>query len=204
MLASMDAETARNIEGVRRAHAALDTVLDRLTENDVRAPSLLPDWTRGHVLTHLARNADSVVRRLEGARDDEVRDQYAGGLAGRAADIEAGADRDVATLVADVRQASAAVDELCDSLPDNAWSRMTRNSTGKLDPASQVMFARWREVEVHLVDLDVGYGWDRWPKGLVDAWLPEIIAKLPDRGDPRQLLAWSLGRADAPVLREWG
>jgi hypothetical protein len=30
----------------------------RLSDADVRAPSLLPGGSRGHVLTHLARNAD--------------------------------------------------------------------------------------------------------------------------------------------------
>ncbi len=33
----------------------------RLTDEDLRAPSLLPGWTRGHVLAHVARNADSYV-----------------------------------------------------------------------------------------------------------------------------------------------
>jgi len=200
----MDADTARNLAGTRRAHAALDAILDRLTEADVRAPSALPGWTRGHVLTHLARNADSCVRRLEGAREDEVRDQYAGGEEGRAADIEAGADRDLATLVADVRATNAAVEEICDALPDEAWGRMTRNLSGTLQPATLVMFSRWREVEVHLVDLDVGYGWDQWPRDLIDAWLPDILEKLPERSDPAQLMAWALGRADAPTLGEWG
>ena len=204
MLAAMDAATARNVAGTRRAHAALDAVLTGLTEGDVRGPSLLPGWTRGHLLTHLARNADSVIRRLEGALVDEVRDQYPGGLTGRAADIEDGSGRDLAALVADVRATSAAVDDIAATLPADAWARMTRNSSGDLEPASRVMFARWREVEVHLVDLDVGYGWDRWPADLVEAWLPEIFAKLADRGDPAQLLAWTLGRADAPVLDDWG
>lgn len=204
MLAVMDAETARNVEGARRAHAALDAVLDRLTEDDVRGPSRLPGWTRGHVLTHVARNADSVVRRLEGARENEVRDQYPGGETGRAAEIDEGADRDLTALVADVRRTSAAVDEICQALPDEAWSRMTRNLSGELNTASHVMFARWREVEVHLVDLDVGYGWDRWPRDLVDVWLPEVLTNLPDRSDPTQLLAWALGRADAPALGDWG
>ena len=31
-----------------------------------RGPSLLPGWTRGHVLTHIARHADSVIRALQG------------------------------------------------------------------------------------------------------------------------------------------
>ena len=204
MLAGMDALTARNVAGTRRAHAELDAVLDRLTEDDARGPSRLPGWTRGHVLTHLARNADSVVRRLEGARDDEVRDQYVGGESGRASDIDEGAGRDVAALVADVRHTSAAVEELCDVLPDEAWMRMTRNLSGKLQPASHVMFARWREVEVHLVDLDVGYDWTRWPGDLVDAWLPGVLADLPQRSDATHLLAWALGRAEPPDLRDWG
>lgn len=199
----MDAETTRNVNGTRRAHAQLDAVLDRLTEDDARGPSLLPGWTRGHLLTHIARNADSVVWRLEGARIDEVRDQYVGGMPGRAADIEKGADRDIAALVADVRRTSAAVEEICAALPDEAWQRMTRNSSGVLQPATQVMFARWREVEVHLVDLDVGYGWDRWPADLVEAWTPSVLEDLPRRSDPTHLLAWALGRADAPELGAW-
>lgn len=152
MLSRMDAESARSIEGTRRAHAELDAVLDRLTDAEVRGPSRLPGWTRGHLLTHLARNADSVVRRLEGALADEVRDQYVGGLAGRAAEIEAGAGRDLAALVADVRQTSAAVEQICAAMPDDAWGRMTRSVSGEVQPAAQVMFSRWREVEVHLVD----------------------------------------------------
>ena len=43
-----------------------------LDDAAVREASLCPPWSRGHVLTHLARNADSVVRRLEGAMRDEI------------------------------------------------------------------------------------------------------------------------------------
>ncbi|MET0910545.1 MAG: maleylpyruvate isomerase N-terminal domain-containing protein, partial [Ilumatobacteraceae bacterium] len=47
---------------------------------DAELPSLLPGWTRGHVLTHIARNADSFVRLLEAAGRGEVVTQYAGGV----------------------------------------------------------------------------------------------------------------------------
>ncbi|MDQ1697640.1 MAG: maleylpyruvate isomerase, partial [Frankiaceae bacterium] len=177
---------------------------DGLGEDDARRPSLLPGWSIGHVLTHLARNADSVVRRLEGALAGDVRDQYIGGEAGRAKDIDAGAGRPLSELVADVRDTSAAVDELCRRLPAEAWGRMTRNLSGALQPASHVVFARWREVEVHLVDLGVGYGVDSWPDDLVRAWLPEVLAGLPGRSDPTRLLAWALGRAGPPELGDWG
>ena len=37
--------------------------LTELSDDDVRAPSLLPGWTRGHVITHVARNADALAWR---------------------------------------------------------------------------------------------------------------------------------------------
>jgi maleylpyruvate isomerase len=197
-------ETARSVAGCRRAHATLNGVVDGLSEDDARRPSLLPGWSVGHVLSHLARNADSVVRRLEGALAGDVLDQYAGGAPGRAAHIEAGAGRSLSELAADVRDTSAAVDDLCDQMTDETWERMTRNLSGALQPASHVVFARWREVEVHLVDLGVGYDVDRWPGDLVAAWLPEVLAELPARSDPTRLLAWALGRAEPPALGDWG
>src|ERR1041385_1496073 len=81
------------IEGIRAAQERLLAAIENLTDDDMRAPSMLPGWTRGHVLTHVARNADSVVRRLEGAARGEVLDQYEGGAKGRADDIAHGAPR---------------------------------------------------------------------------------------------------------------
>jgi hypothetical protein len=39
--------------------------LDGLSDVQVAGPSLLPGWTRGHVLTHLARNAEGGTSRAE-------------------------------------------------------------------------------------------------------------------------------------------
>ena len=57
---------------------------------DASAPSLLPGWTVGHVLTHLARNADSMVRVLDAAERGEVVERYPGGMPTRNADIDGG------------------------------------------------------------------------------------------------------------------
>ena len=81
------------IEGCRRAQSALLVDLEGLTDEEARRPSSLEGWTVGHLLTHIARNGDSVVRRLEGATRGEVLDQYMGGVDGRASEIEAGAGR---------------------------------------------------------------------------------------------------------------
>ena len=92
-----DGDRQRDIDRVGEAHAALIDHLAAMTGRpgaSPSVPSLLPGWTRGHVLTHIARNADSFVRVLEAARQGEVVTQYEGGVAGRNAAIEAGATRD--------------------------------------------------------------------------------------------------------------
>lgn len=192
------------IEGCRLTHATLDEQIASLTDTDCRAPSALPGWSRAHVLTHMARNADSVLRRLDGAMRDVIADQYAGGEAGRAEEIESGATRSVAELIEDVRVSSAAVDAAFAAMPAEAWHRLGRGVSGKEHPVSALPFQRWREVECHLVDLDIGYESSGWPAELVELWLPHVTQDLWKRTDPHALLAWGLNRGPAPELRPWG
>lgn len=209
----MNDKLAADIAGVREAHRRLAETLVDLTDDVARRPSRLPGWTVGHVLTHVARNADSVVRRLEGAMRDEVRDQYQGGYEGRAAEIEAGAGRPAADLVADVLASAAALEATCDAMPEEAWPRYTRSVAGALLPAEHLPFSRWREVEVHHVDLGLGYGCRDWSDGFVADELPRALAtvteRLRDDIARRQLLGWLLDRAPAPEagtleLDPWG
>ncbi len=80
----------RDVEACTTAHQRLLATLEGLTDDEAWAPSVLPGWTVGHVLTHLARNADGQVRMLRAAEIGAVAHQYEGGAAGRAADIDAG------------------------------------------------------------------------------------------------------------------
>ena len=105
------------------------------------------------MLTHLARNGDSVVWRLEGAARGELRDQYPGGLEQRRADIEAGSARAAAELVADVVRSSDAVARVMAALPAAAWDAPSRTSRGVVEDSRDCVFSRWREVVVHHGDL---------------------------------------------------
>src|SRR4051794_41250456 len=107
------AEIDRRVQGCRSAQATLLAALSGLSDEQARQPCLLPGWTVGHLLTHIARNGDSLVRRFEGAIRGEVVDQYVGGPARRQAEIDAGAGRGAADLVDDIRQTNASVDETC-------------------------------------------------------------------------------------------
>jgi maleylpyruvate isomerase len=196
---------------VQDSHARLRRTLAGLTDAGARRPSLLPGWTVGHVLTHLARNADSHVRMLEGARRGEIADQYPGGNGQRAADIEAGAGRPAAELVADVVGSAGRLEEAWAATPEEARRTGHGRVVSGLWPLADLPFRRWREVEIHHVDLGLTYGIDDWPDAYVDAELdralPSLDARLPARArvdvaslDRRRLLAWLVGRSDEPDL----
>src|SRR5579875_4123016 len=93
------------------AHARLLATARRLTDDQARAPSRLPGWTVGHVLTHLARNADGHTLRLEGALRGEEVPRYPGGQAQRNGDIESGAGRPAAEIVEDLRKAQRQLED---------------------------------------------------------------------------------------------
>jgi maleylpyruvate isomerase len=198
-----DAEIAE----CRASHERLHRSVQALDDAALRRPSRLPDWTVGHTITHLARNADSVVRRLSAVIDGRIVEQYEGGPAGRAAEIEAGAGRSAAEAYDDLVRADDAVDALYLVVPAEAWERPFATPTAKPEfvarPASFLPFTRWREVETHHVDLGIGYEFADWPQALVDRWLPGLVQELPERADARQLMAWTLGRAPAPGLQPW-
>jgi maleylpyruvate isomerase len=200
-VSSVESPPAEWVAGCVAAQEALNAELAGLDDASARAPSLLPGWSIGHVLTHVARNADSVVWRLEGAACGELRDQYPGGLEQRGADIEAGASRPAAELVADVRASSAAVERVVRDLPDAAWGAPSRTARGVVEPSRDAVLSRWREVVVHHGDL--GLRPVPIPPSLVAAWLPRELSRLPDRTDPGALLAWVIGRGDPPRLVPW-
>jgi maleylpyruvate isomerase len=189
------------VEGCLTAQAALEADLEGLDDARAQGPSLLPGWSVGHVLTHVARNADSVVWRLEGAARCELRDQYPGGLEQRRDEIEAGATRSGAELVADVQASSAAVARVMSDLPDAAWDAPSRTARGVVEPSRDAVFSRWREVVVHHGDL--GLGPVPLPPALVEAWLVRELPRLGERTDPAALLAWVIGRGEAPELTPW-
>jgi maleylpyruvate isomerase len=192
------------LDGCRQAHAKLVGAIADLTDDDVGQPSLLPGWTVGHVLARLARNADAMCRRIDAAMQGEIVEQYIGGANGRATEIDAGATRAAEVIVADVTSSTARLEALFASIPVEHWSTLVRTVRGDERPLSMLPFRRWREVEIHMVDLGMGASPPDWPTGLVELALPRLTASLAERCDPHVLMAWALGRGPAPELEPWG
>jgi maleylpyruvate isomerase len=185
------------------SHRRLLAAIDGLPDDVARRPSRLPGWSVGHVLAHLARNADSVTWRLAGAARDEIVDQYPGGPEQREREIEAGAGRPAAELVADVRETALACERAAAELPDDAWDRLARSVDGRLHTMRQVLAGRIREVELHHVDLGLGYEPADWPPDFARAELDRGLAHMAENVDPAVFLGWLSGRGPAPELPPW-
>lgn len=110
------ADLVELMRGAVTAHRRMWTSASRMTDDDCRVLSLLPGWSRGHVLAHWARNADGQTRMLLAAQCGEVTAQYPGGDAQREADIETGASRPARLILQDAR---VAVDRV-----EDTWRRM--------------------------------------------------------------------------------
>ncbi|MBA2607920.1 MAG: maleylpyruvate isomerase family mycothiol-dependent enzyme [Actinobacteria bacterium] len=137
----------------------LDTACEQLSENDLRHASDLPGWSRAHVLTHLARNADGLRGLLLAARSGEAVRMYASPL-NRTADIEAGSSRQSEVIVADLVHATHSFTVEAATLDDDSWNATVEFSSGGPNPpkiaADSVLAMRLEELEIHLVDLRSG------------------------------------------------
>jgi maleylpyruvate isomerase len=141
----------------------------------VGAPSALPGWTRGHVLAHLARNADGMRNLLVWARTGVVTPQYRPGQ--RDQDIESDAPRPAARQLADVRESAARYAQEAARMSPADWSTVL-DVPGRPQPAVYGVWRRLREVEVHHVDLAAGYTPADWPESFAHRLLHEVCSGL--------------------------
>jgi maleylpyruvate isomerase len=157
------------------------TTVAGLSDADLREPSLLPGWTRGHVLSHLCRSGEALVRLCTWASTGVETPMYPSRQA-RAEDIEAGADRSVAEQLADLRDTSDRFLRAARALDAAAWSATVGRPAGPM-PAAQIPAARLTELYVHLVDLDCGYTPAHWPAAFVGQELPRVVSRLSEQPD---------------------
>ncbi|CUW27726.1 maleylpyruvate isomerase family mycothiol-dependent enzyme [Streptomyces reticuli] len=215
---------AHDLARVREATDRLLTAVAALDNATLAEPSRLPGWSRGHVLAHLARNADALVNVLQG------RPMYASAEV-RDADIERDAPRPLEVQVADVRESAARFQAAGDAPAD--WTRTVELRNGVTDSASRVPFRRWVEVELHHVDLGIGYELEDLPAEFLEretdfladrfsghpdvpatrltdgthAWTTGRAADEPEitvTGRPADLVGWLAGRRDGSALEVRG
>lgn len=180
---------------MREGTRYFETQTRRLRDDELTSPSILSGWTRAHVITHVARNADALGNLLAWARTGIETPMYQNEEQ-RDADIESGATRSPETLRADLDDSSRRLADAVDSLPADAWSADVRTRTGRTIAAVEVPWMRAREVWVHAVDLDGGASFADFPGPFVEALLAEVAATYTDRPEcgAIELVASDTGR----------
>jgi maleylpyruvate isomerase len=197
----MDAAHRQLLDQIDQATQRLLDVARVITEPDLRAPSLLPGWTRAHVLAHVARNADAMRNLLVGARSGQHRPAYASAEA-READIETGAKMNAKDLVDDLADAVMAFRTVATRLPGDAWQFGVRMLDFGPFPAADLLTRRLVEVELHHCDLGAGYSPADWPAAFAEMNLAEPMrSQREDRlkyPQPSELPALRAPRPPAP------
>jgi len=172
--------------------------LDALSDDDLAAPSGLPDWTRAHVVAHLARNADALVNLLTWARTGVETPMYPSREV-RDAGIQTTAAQLPEDLRADFAAASARLAVAIETMPPAAWTARVRSGQGRDIPATDVPWMRAKEVWVHGVDLRAGISFADLPTGLCAALVDEVLDLFASR---EQLPDVAIVATD--VDRTWG
>lgn len=170
------------LEWLRAGTERFEAAVRGVTDEALTAPSALPGWSRAHVVTHVARNADAVGNLLSWARTGAENPMYAS-REQRDADIAAGAGRPPGEVRDDLRAADARLARALARLPAAAWAVPVRTAQGRMVPAGEVPWMRVREVWIHAVDLDAGTTFADLPPGLVAALLDDATAMFAGRGD---------------------
>lgn len=189
--------------------AHLRSLMARMGDDAFGAPSGLPGWTRAHVLSHIARNADALVNLLDWARTGVPTPAYAS-REQRDADIEAGAVRSPAAIRDDVAASSDRLAVVVQAMPAAAWSARVTHASGAEIEVADIPWFRAREMWIHAVDLDVGAAFTDLPPPMHVALVDDVVATLGTReGCPSLRLAavdvdqaWSLGAGgdDVPTV----
>jgi len=168
----MDAAQRQLNDQIDQATQRLIDTARVISEPDLQAPSLLPGWTRAHVLAHLARGADAMRNLLVGVRSGQDRPAYISAEA-RQADIEYGAGTRASELMTDLADSAMALRTVARQLPDEGWQVPVRILDSAPFPAAELLTRRLVEVELHHCDLGGGYGPADWPAAFASGELAE-------------------------------
>ena len=175
--------------------------VDSLGGDDWEAPSLLPGWSRAHVVAHLALNGEALRDVLVGAATQEQVAMYSSPEA-RDTDIDELAQAEHAHLRERLLAVLTTFQDATIAVPDDAWAgRFERTPGGPTYPLASVPLMRVREIEIHHADLGTGYTAEQWPLRFAESVVESMVRRLePEPGFRVAPLdserTWDVGQVD--------
>jgi maleylpyruvate isomerase len=196
---------------VHEATGLLIQTASVLPASAIAEPSLLAGWTRGHVLAHLARNADACTNLLTWARTGIETPMYPSAEI-RDKDIEDGAGRPLTDQLDDLRISADRLAIAIEETPAQAWAAQVTMRSGRVIAAAEVPWRRLVEILFHHIDLGIGYTCDQLPPDFAARELASLIDGLSGHEgiaavrlhDTETGEKWDIGAADEPDLTVTG
>lgn len=189
------------------AEAALRKHLGACGDDWGREPSALPEWTRAHVVAHLAGSAWGLVNLVRWSTTGVEEPMYASSDM-RADDIERRAKLSWPDLLGEVSASAQALRQALGGLSEPVAARNLRLGSGAPVLVCDLAAVRIREIQVHRVDLADGYRAEHWPVPFTTRTLDQLVPFFRKRREvPVQILrstdtgtCWGVGSAGPDLI----
>jgi maleylpyruvate isomerase len=215
-----------SLEDVSAAEQLVTEYVENLSDNQIAEDSLLPEWSRGHVLTHLANNARGLSNLIEWALSGVQSDMYVS-MEQRGIDIETGAKRPGSEILADFLVQSKLLEQNLGRLIAGplVTEEVVSGNGSQIHPY-EILTLRERESLVHLVDLGLDYKASDWSLDFAiktlksvsngkrkesirfrlliagdHTWTCDQNGMVDVHGAPKDLAAWLMGRTPDNELK---
>jgi maleylpyruvate isomerase len=187
----------------RRGTAFFARKLNELTDAELDGASLLPGWTRRHVVAHVGYNARAIARLIEWAATGVETPMYSSPEA-RNHEIEFGATLSPIALRNLFDHSAVHLNVEWRDLPADAWHHKVKTAQGRIVPAEETVWMRTREVWVHAVDLDNGAAFADIPAPVLERLLRDITGAWHTRGTDTGLLVKVTDQPAAMIFGDTG
>lgn len=165
----------------RRGTAFFARKLNELTDADLDGGSLLPGWSRRHVVAHVGYNARAISRLVEWAATGVETPMYPS-VEVRNHEIDFGATLSPIALRNLFDHSAVHLNVEWRDLPADSWNHKVKTVQGRTVPAGETVWMRTREVWVHAVDLDNGATFADIPEPVLERLLTDITGAWKARG----------------------
>jgi maleylpyruvate isomerase len=196
---SSSSHLSDNLALLEHETGLLMTTATTLDDETIRAASLCEGWTRAHVLSHIARNADALGNLASWAITGTPRAMY-DSPDSRDADIIAGTSRGAQEIMADLKDSAARFASAAGGLAGAPEQAEVEMRGGRVVRGGQLPTLRLMEVVFHHVDLQAGYTFAEADPGFVKRAIAIAVQRFSTRGQVPSITLqgeederWSLG-----------
>lgn len=165
----------------RRGTAHFARKLNELTDAELAGPSLIPGWSRRHVIAHVAYQARGLARLVEAVRSGKRAETLQESEA-QNEDVEFGATLPAHALRYLFKHSEVHLNVEWRDAGEKEWGGTARSLSGNIIALHDTPWLRAREIWLRTVDLENGGSFLDFPVEVVDRMQQEILGHLRARG----------------------